>query len=159
MTRLIKEAEHIILEVPESEETIDCLQVLSGAIKVKGKLLESLNEKILSKVKIEEIENQINESAFIDERIIEVRRKISHLLKKTVSKSTLETNTSELWSQSVENTEQQSDISVGNVQETIVGGTNTQVVTNTQLQTHLQISEGLNKRPLQLKCINHNKAR
>ena len=53
--RLIKKAEQNLLEVPNSEEGIDRLQTLSEAIEAKRKVLEWLDEKVLSKIKTDEI--------------------------------------------------------------------------------------------------------
>ena len=56
LTRLIKEAEHNLLKIPNSEEGMDRLQTLSEGIEPKRKVLEWLNERVLSKVKTDEIE-------------------------------------------------------------------------------------------------------
>ena len=69
LTRLIKEAEQNLLEVPNSEEGIDRLQTLSEAIEAKGKVLESLDEKVLSKIKTDGIEREVNESSSYAEKL------------------------------------------------------------------------------------------
>ena len=133
LTRLIKEAEQNLLEVPNSEEGIDRLQTLSEAIEAKGKVLESLDEKVLSKIKTDDIEREVNESSSYAEKIIEVRRKINNLLKKIVNKTSPWEKTPEL-SQSVENTEPQSNASDVTVQVAdIVDETNAQT-SNTSTQ-------------------------
>ena len=117
------------LELPglaNSEEGIDRLQTLSEAIKAKEKVLESLDEKVLSKIKTNDIEREVNESLSYAEKIIEVRCKINNWLKKTVNKTSPWEKTPEL-SQSVENTEPQSNTSDVTVQVAdIVDETNTQ---------------------------------
>ena len=137
LTRLIKEAEQNLLEVPNSEEGIDRLQTLSEAIEAKGKVLESLDEKVLSKIKTDDIEREVNESSSYAEKIIEVRRKINNLLKKIVNKTSPLEKTPEL-SQSVENTEPQSNASDVTVQVAdIVDETNAQTSnTSTQASTN-----------------------
>ena len=59
LTRLIKEAEQNLLEIPNSEEGIDRLQTLSEGIEAKRKVLEWLNERVLRKVKTDEIERGV----------------------------------------------------------------------------------------------------
>ena len=78
------------------------LQTLSEAIEAKRKVLESLDENVLNKRKIDEIEREVNDSSSYAEKVIEVRRKIMNLMNKT-----------SMWEkvpefcQSVENTESQ----------------------------------------------------
>ncbi len=61
-----------------SNESNECerLKTLSGLIEAKGKLLESLDEKLLAQVKIEDIETEVEDSSLIAEKIA-VRRKIN----------------------------------------------------------------------------------
>jgi hypothetical protein len=84
LTRLVKEVEELLESSTVSNESYEYerLQILTGLIEAKGKLLESLDENVLVKAKIEDIEYEVNESSLIAEKIIEVRRKINNLLNK-----------------------------------------------------------------------------
>ena len=57
-------------------------KILTGLIGAKGKLLESLDEDVLVKTKIEDIEYEVKESSLIAEKIIEMRRNNNNLLRK-----------------------------------------------------------------------------
>ena len=81
LTRLIKEAEQILLGVEEVdlEKACERLHTLNGVIQEKGKLLQSLDENILDKIKLEEIEREVIETSSIVEKVMEVRRKLTIL--------------------------------------------------------------------------------
>ena len=113
------------------------MQTLSEAIESKGKVLESLDEKVLSKIKTDEIEREVNESSCYAEKVIEVRRKINNLLKKTMNK-TLQREKAPKLSQSVGNSEPQSNESDVTVQVAdVVDETNAQSTnTSTKASTN-----------------------
>ena len=143
LTRSIKEAEEILLGVEESdcEKAFERLHTLNRIIQENGKLLESLDEGILNKIKIEEIENEVTEASLIVEKVMEVRHKIDNFLKKNICKTSSKENISEPLNQSFENSE------ASNVQAevTTVGVANTQAInTNTQVNTNTQLNERLN---------------
>ena len=133
------------------------MQTLSEAIEARGKVLESLYEKVLSKIKTDEIEREVNESLCYVEKIIEVRRKINNLLKKTMNKTLSREKAPEL-TLSVENSEPQSNESDVTVQVAdIVDETNaqtsntiTQASTNTShvttdMQADVSLSESVHE--------------
>ena len=51
-----------------TEEIFGRLETLNLSIETKGKLLETLDEVVLTKAKIEDIENEVNESSLIVKR-------------------------------------------------------------------------------------------
>ncbi len=141
LTRSIKEAEEILLGVKESdsEKAFERLHTLNRIIQEKGKLLESLDEGILNKIEIDEIE--VTEASLIVEKVMEVRHKIDNFLKKNICKTSSTENISEPLNQSFENSE------ASNVQAEVstVGVANTQAINmNTQVNMNTQLNESLN---------------
>ena len=158
LTRLIKEAEQILLGVEEVdlEKACERLHTLNGVIQEKGKLLQSLDENILDKIKLEEIEREVIETSSIVEKVMEVRRKIDNFVKKNIRKTSLKENIPESLSQSLEN----SDAS-NNVQAEVIavsdtdmqsdtdtqGNTDTQVSTDTQANTNTGVNASTENHP------------
>ena len=87
LTRLIKEAEQILMKESHTEDVLEHLQILSGSIQSKGKLLDSLDEDVLSKTEIDDIANEVDQSSLIYKKIIEVGDKINKFLKKNIHKT------------------------------------------------------------------------
>ena len=122
LTRLIKEAEPILMEESHTEHVLERLQILSGSIQSEGKLLDSLDEDVLSKTEIDDIANEVDQSSLISEKIIEVGCKINILLeKKKLSDKPMEV---------------QSNTSESNIQADAIVDMNRQVDTNTSIHTN-----------------------
>ena len=84
LTKLLRESEEILKNVPIPEESFERLRNLLGVIQSREKKLESLDENVLSQAKIEEIEYEVEESSLITEKIFEIKRKLENVLKKRV---------------------------------------------------------------------------
>ena len=84
LTKLLRESEEILKNVPIPEESFERLRNLLGLIQSREKKLESLDENVLSQAKIEEIEYEVEESSLITEKIVEIKRKLDNVLKKHV---------------------------------------------------------------------------
>ena len=142
LTRLVKEAKELLESSNVSNESYEYerLQILTGLIEAKGKLLESLDENVLVKAKIEDIEYEVNESSLIAEKVIEVRRKINNLLKKcsddssNTSKSLSSVQNSEIPSNNAEATGPLEADSETNTQESTSSSSHT--VTNNSSNQH-----------------------
>ena len=80
VTRLIKESESILNEEILTEDDFERLETVCGLLDEKRKTLECLDNDISKQVKIEDIDEEINEAADHLARILSIKRKISKKL-------------------------------------------------------------------------------
>lgn len=66
----MKESDEILKTVPIPQEAFERLRNLLGLIQSREKILETLDENVLSQAKIEEIEYEVEDSSLITEKVV-----------------------------------------------------------------------------------------
>ena len=73
ITKLTREADTQIAEVPLSSEKIDCLTVICQQLESKEQLLIGYNHDILSQCTLEDVEAEVNDTEAVIARILECK--------------------------------------------------------------------------------------
>ena len=77
VTKLIKESESILNEEILTEDDFERFEIICELLDEKRKTLECLDEDILKRVKIKDIDEEMNEAADHLARILSIKRKIT----------------------------------------------------------------------------------
>ena len=86
----------IVHSAPKTEGLFDRLETIGGLLDTKRKTLESLDKDVLRQAKIEDIEQEVEESSVITEKLLEAKRKVNQALKGRVIRRQESPNTEEI---------------------------------------------------------------
>ena len=134
LTRLIRESEDIVHSAPKTEGLFDRLETIGGLLDTKRKTLESLDKDVLRQAKIEDIEQEVEESSVITEKLLEAKRKVNRALKGRVIRKQESPNAEEIQHQPSASTLDDVQFVQSPTQPTEFMGTTSQVQQFTQQQ-------------------------
>ena len=89
VTKLVKEAQELLLSSEVDIQVIERCEIISGQLETRMNILNGINEEILGLCEVSEIGDEIEEAAVVLDRILNVKGKIEAAKRKKKAVSTL----------------------------------------------------------------------